>query len=298
MAKSRLHRAIDRVPGAFESSFAALDGRLGGVPGVVRSTLHAFGQHGGGMAAAAIAYYALLTMFPLLLLLILLASALLKDPSAQDRVFALLSQQSPVPLDTIRRILDESLRYQSSLGAAAVLTLVWSVSGVFTALEKAIQRAWEITKPRPFGRGQLLGLSIVVLVALGLVLSLASASIVGLVREQVEALIPFDFVQRLFTELAPLVLLFPAFWALYSFVPYQRVKARDALAGAVFTTAAWWVVKTLFALYLGANPGRYTALYGSLGALIALLVWIYTCAQALLLGAELSAQLARRREPK
>ena len=286
---------MDRIPDAVESSFDALDARLGGMPGVVRGTLEAYGRHGSGLAAAAVAYWALFSMFPLLLLLILLASVLLKDPAAQEQVFALLAEQSPVPLDAVSRVVEESLRYRGSLGAAAGLTLVWSASGVFASLERAIQRAWEITRPRPFWRARLLGFGMVVLVALGLILSLASASLVAFVRAQVEALIPLSFLQRLTTEIAPLVFLFPGIWALYWIVPYTNVRKRDALAGAAFTTAAWWVIKTLFSLYLSASPGRYTALYGSLGALIALLAWIYFSAQALLLGAELSSQMAYRR---
>lgn len=279
---SKIKRQMERAWRAVLARLQALDQRTGGVLSLFVDTVRSYSRHRGSQSAAAIAYYALVSIFPLILFLVLAAGMLLRSPEVQQRIFDLLSQQVPVSLDIVRQVVNESLRYRSSLSIVAAITLLWTSSGVFANLELGIQRAWELASRRPFWQGRLIGILMVVLLT------------VGLVQRTILGLIPFDFLQRVIVTLTPMVLLFPVFYLLYQFVPYTQVRPRYALGGAAFATVGWFLAKEGFSLYLASNPARYVALYGSLGTLIAFLLWVYISAQVLLLGAEVAAELHHR----
>lgn len=289
-----IRQSAERAMRSAGDFLRALDRRTGRVPSLLLDAVRSHIEHQGTQSAASIAYYALVSIFPLVLFLVLAAGTWLRQPEVQQRIFDFLSEQVPVSLDIVRQVVNESLRYRGSLGIVAALTLLWTSSGLFANLEQGIQRAWELASRRPFWRGRLVGILMVVLLAVGLLLSVASASIVGLVQETLLGLIPFDFIQRLAATLMPLALLFPVFYLLYQLVPYTRVRPRYALAGALFATVGWFAAKEAFSFYLSSNPARYVALYGSLGTLIAFLLWVYISAHVLLLGAEVAAAMHRR----
>jgi membrane protein len=295
---SRIQRLIERLTKRGQEIFDRLDKRSGGRLGLAVATMQAYGRHRGGLSAAAMAYYSLFAMFPLLLFLVVVLSTVLQSPQAEQELFDFISGQIPVSIDLIHTLVDQALMHRGAVGLIAGVSLLWSASGLFVNMEAAIQRAWEVAGARPFWQGRLVGLAMVLLLTIALILSLLSASIVGLVRMEVVALIPFQFLQRAIAELLPMIIVVPVFYALYKVVPYTKVHRNDALAGAAFASVGWLGIKLLFTYYLSANPARYSALYGSLGALIALLVWIYMTAEVLLIGAELSAELHRRRAAK
>jgi membrane protein len=78
------------------------------------------------------------------------------------------------------------------------------------------------------------------------------------------------------------------FTLLYIFVPCCKIKLKDALPGAVFSTGGWIITSLLFSFYIG-NFGSYTRLYGSIGGIVILLVWIYISCIIIILGGEINA---------
>jgi membrane protein len=295
---SRISRLIERITKRGQQIFKRLDERSGGRLGFIVAMLQAYSRHRGGLSAAAMAYYSLFAMFPLLLFLVVVLSTVLQSAGAEQDLFDFISAQIPVSLELIHTLVDQALMHRGAVGFIAAVSLLWSASGLFVNMQAAIQRAWEVAGARPFWQGRLVGVAMVVVLTVGLILSLLSASVVGLLKMQLITLIPSQFLQRVIAELFPMVIVVPIFYALYKIIPYTKVDRRDALGGAAFAAAGWLGIKLLFTYYLAANPARYSALYGSLGALIAVLVWIYMTAEVLIYGAELSAQLHRRRAAK
>lgn len=87
------------------------------------------------------------------------------------------------------------------------------------------------------------------------------------------------------------------FSALYYYIPCKRIKWFEALPGAIFTSLLWTILSMLFAYYVN-NYGNYSAVYGSIGAIIVLMLWLQITSTTILLGGELNALLAHDRELK
>jgi membrane protein len=87
------------------------------------------------------------------------------------------------------------------------------------------------------------------------------------------------------------------FSALYYYIPCKKIKWFEALPGAIFTSLLWTILSMLFAYYVN-NYGNYSAVYGSIGAIIVLMLWLQITSTTILLGGELNALLAHDRELK
>ena len=90
---------------------------------------------------------------------------------------------------------------------------------------------------------------------------------------------------RLFTFLALL--------GLYRWVPNTKVKWSEAFWGALMVTLAWKIATNGFTWYFSSGLVQYELVYGSLGAVVALILWIYISGLIILFGAHLSAATAR-----
>ena len=97
--------------------------------------------------------------------------------------------------------------------------------------------------------------------------------------------------------MVPAMFSFGAFVVLYRFVPNAPIKIGDVWPGALVAAIFFEVIKNGFSFYL-ANFGRYDVIYGSLGAVVAFLFWMYLAAVVLLLGAEVASEYPRVRSGK
>jgi len=110
---------------------------------------------------------------------------------------------------------------------------------------------------------------------------------------------PEDFlalwdVFRYFIILCVMVLIFAA---LYRYTPSKRLSWREVFPGSVFATIGWVIVSVGFSFYVN-NFGNYSRLYGSIGAVIILLTWLFLTSIIIILGGEVNATLAFDREGK
>jgi len=93
--------------------------------------------------------------------------------------------------------------------------------------------------------------------------------------------------------LVPWVVTFVLFFALYRWVPNVPVPRSAAASSAILAAMAWGGFARAFSWYLGSGLARYDLIYGSLGAIVALLYWIYWSSWIILFGAHLGATWAR-----
>ncbi len=257
--------------------------------------------------AAQTAYYFFFSLFPLILFSAPLLS-LLGDK--RDTVDSIMAKVAPaVPADAYRLIasvVNDVVFAQGAPGvmsAGALLTL-WAGSNVFSALTDTLNRAFAVTDTRPWWRktliafGFVIGAAVVGLVATIVLLDGENvvhvvAGFVGLggTSKTVWTIVQFP------VAIAFVILLA---WAIYYVLPDLRMTWGEALLGALIATMLWLVVTLAFRLYV-QHFGSYSRMYGTIGAVIVLLVWMYLTMLSILtagvVAAEVHGELSGRHTP-
>jgi membrane protein len=286
-----------------EKFYARLDQQLGGRLSLLVRTAMAFDQDDGPLMARSIAYYALFAIFPALLALMVIASTRLESQEVYDAILALVSEHLPMALDFVEANVEHLLKTRETVGAIALIGLIWSASGVFGAVYRAVNRAWGIPKSRLVLSEKLYGLAVMSIVGTFFLLTMGFSTGTSLLRSRLAAILVWEPLAQADARwllgwgstLLPAVLAVLAFVLAYRTMPRAPVQWRDVWAGGLIAGLVWETGKQLFGWYL-SNATRYNVLYGSVEAVIVFLLWAYLSAQIFLLGAELTAQVSRWRQ--
>lgn len=242
--------------------------------------------------AATISYYAFLSLFPLLLFVISLLGFFLESSRVQQEILVYVDSVFPASVELIRSDLQAIVREREGVGLIGLLGLLWTGTAIFSALEYALNTIWSVLTPRHFLKHYLLAFLLVLAGALLVLVSLIATSLVSSLkglffhyasdaRASLSLLLPFVSV------LVGLATSMAIFFLTYFVVPNVYHRWKDVWLGATVGGLSWETAKYAFSWYL-STLARYRLLYGTLGAAIALLVWIYISALILLFGAELN----------
>ncbi len=247
--------------------------------------------------AAAIAYYALFSFFPVVLLMITVSSFFFSSATAQKEVIAWAERYIPASGDLIRANFGQILRVRGTVSLLAILSLLWSGSGVFSALDRAVNRAWDVSELRPFWQQKLLAFGMIVGAGGLLLVSIVSTTFFSVIRRLRLPLTGWQLFGNLLPTLLPVALTILIFLLLYKILPNTTVRWSDVWLGALLTGLGWELAKYLFTWYL-TNFASYNLVYGSVALLIAFLAWSYYTGVILILGAEFTAEFAKARRAR
>jgi membrane protein len=247
--------------------------------------------------AAAIAYYALFSFFPVVLLMITVSSFFFSSETAKQEVIVWVERYMPASGNLIKANLGQILRVRGTASLVALLGLLWSASGVFTALDQAVNRAWDVTELRPFWRQKLLAFGMILGAGGLLFLSILSTTFFNVIRRLHLPLTGWQLLGNLLSTLLPVTLTVSIFLLLYKILPNTTVRWSDVWLGALLTGLGWELAKYLFTWYL-ANFASYNLVYGSVALIIAFLAWSYYTGVILILGAEFTAEFAKTRRAR
>ena len=246
-----------------------------------------------GQRAAAISYHVLFSLVPFVALLVSVLELTLPD-STHDRVVSWLVGVASLPPELAEGVdsaVEDAGPPASAAGAVALAALLWTASGMMGAVRSAFRAVWGSEADRPYLRGKLLDL-VLVLAAGVLVVSAFGLSLVIQVVTQASS----DVVAELggsesvsaFSALAQvlgsLALAFVAFTLLYRVVPPVPVTVREVVPGAIVAALGVQLASAGFSVYLD-RFADFSDVYGPLGAVLAFLVLVYIAAIVLLLGA-------------
>jgi membrane protein len=256
--------------------------------------LHQFHEHDLFTSSAAMSYFGLMALFPALLLMFAISNKLAAGSQLLTHAVDVYPGSSKFLRDTIEAF--------SDIGVGAIVTCIvlvfWAGSWVFAVIERALNRIWGTTS-RAFLHGRALTIGMVGLVGLLLATSVLVTSLMVALREmagrfsprQIErytllASVGSAFWQVLFAAVSYLVTV-ALFVLIYRFMPKAEVTLRDTLPGAFLAGLLWEIAKYIFALSL--HYFHYDQVYGSVGAVVAVLTWSYVSSLILLFGAQLTA---------
>lgn len=275
-----------------------LDGKSNGWLGVGERTYKGFTNHQGNANAAAIAYYTLFSVFPLTLLLVSLGSFVLDSEEAQRAALAVVGTYLPAAVELVESNIQRVLQLRGTASVVGLVGFIWAASGVFGSLSRGINKAWDLQRPRPAWAERALAAGLVLLIGLLFSLSLLSTAGFELVGRLAQIFLPETGLDglsllTLASTVLPYIFTVLLFAFLYAVLPSTMVRWSEALPGALLASFAWEVAKNGFTVYVG-RFASYSLVYGSLGAVIAMLLWSYISAMIILLGAEFTVQYARR----
>ncbi len=262
-------------------------------------TMHELSDDDATHMAAGIAYYALFSLFPLLLGLTALFSVFIDPESISSELTEFAGEYLPGAQSLIKENVEAALALRGALGLFAILGLFWSASAVFGAVNRSINRAWDVHVDRPL----LVSKPRQLLMALGVgALFFASIGAATMAREAQRiaeaglAGVGFldDIAGLVVLRAASVALTLASFLLIYKFMPNTRTYWRYIWPGAIVAAVLFEVAKNTFLFYVG-RFSNFENVYGSLAPVIALLLWTYVSAFILILGAELSSEYGRLR---
>ncbi len=274
------------------------NGFTGGSLGILNDAIQHFGDVRAAEATASIAYYAVFSLFPLLLALIAAGSFVLESEQVQRQVLDVVDEVFPVAQQLIERNIQGVLELRGTVGFVALIGLVWSAMGALTALIRNINHAWPGAEPRNFLEDRLMALGMVGGLAVLLALSSVSNTVLDVLAHFSVPLwgglsIYETSLWTILSSIVPRLFTFFALLGLYCWVPNTKVRWSEAFWGALAATLAWKIATNSFTWYLSSGIVQYELVYGSLGAIVALMLWIYIVSLITLFGAHLSAAIAR-----
>lgn len=259
---------------------------------VLIQTVQSFSTHRMPELAAALAYYGVLALFPLLLVLIALSSTFVAGNQGVQQTIHFVGQYLPGAEFELQSILAQVLEARGPATLIGVVTLIWSASGLFDVLQNGMSRAWNTPAPRSLIKQRFY--SIAAVGGLGL-LFLVSVVVSTVTNDAVQfALGQNEASVEVAGNVLGFIASFLAFVVLYRVFPNAYVPWLAVLASALSAALLWEMAKHIYEIYL-LYFARFNLVYGSVGALIGLLLWMYISAMILLFGGELAAVLGRRR---
>jgi membrane protein len=277
-----------------------MDRLSGGMLGIIVDAFRTFGETQAAQAAAGMAYYAMFSLFPLIIALIAAGSFLVNRDWVMSRVVGAITGVLQVSTSLIEQNVTRVFQLRGAVGAAGLVGLIWSASGVFSSLVYNVNRAWDQAPEPGFIRQRLMAVLMVIILILLMITSVVASSILSLLSSLNVPIITSaglgnQTVVRIVSTVAPFFFILLMFLGIYRWIPTPRVSWRAAAAGAALATAGWGVAAKGFQLYLTSGLVNYQLVYGSLGAIVALLFYIYISSQIALFGAHLTAFIDRNR---
>ncbi len=269
--------------------------------GVVRRTVAESREDNLPDLAAALTYYSILSIFPALIALVSIAGIV--GQSATKPLLTNIGAFTPsAARDILRSAVTGLTQGRSSAGLVFILGLIgaiWAASAYVAAFMRAANIVWDVEEGRPIWKT--LGVRVGVTLVTVVLLTAAAVAVVltGGVARKAGTLLGIGETGVRIWDVAkwPVLVLIGAlvFGLLYYASPNVRHGTfRSILPGGLTAVLLWLAASALFAVYV-ANFGSYNKTYGSLGAIVVFLVWLWISNLAILVGAELNAELARGR---
>jgi membrane protein len=259
---------------------------------LAKQVLVEFGEDAMPTYAAALAYRALFALFPFLLFLVALLGVL-----HLPQLFEWMQQQAAllVPaqaMDQVTRVIDEMQTPQGGLLSLGIALALWSAaSGVIAAMD-ALNVAYDVKETRPAWKRYPLAFLYTVGIA---ALMILAAAFMVLGPQLAAPIADFFGVERVFVTVwsvlrwpVAVMLLLLVIALLYYLGPNIEQPFRYITPGSVIAVVVWIAASVGFGFYV-AHFGNYNATYGSIGAIIIMLLYFYISSSVLLLGAEVNA---------
>ncbi|MGH2588922.1 MAG: YihY/virulence factor BrkB family protein, partial [Dehalococcoidia bacterium] len=257
-----------------------------------------FHEQNGTTSAAAISYYVLFSLFPLLIVLVAVFGLIVRDPEIQEQVVDAIVEQIPQEVNLREQVetvvAGVAEARNGLLGLIGLLGTAWTASGMFTALRRALNRAFDVPGMRSFLHGKAIDLVSIIGVTGLAALSVLTTTVLSVfqawTRETIDAGVS-ELSWWLLARLVPFAMSFITFLAVYRLIPNVTARFRELWVGALLATVGFEAAKAGFGFYV-TRVGSYEV-YGALGVVVAFLFLVYVVASIVMFAAEVTSEMVK-----
>lgn len=279
------------------------------VPGPIRApfqvsvrTLQFYFDDSCSTYAAAIAYYAIFALVPLALVILSVFGLVVSQQRIVNFVFDQLPLKDTVSVrENVEAIVKKAHEISVAGLSFGLVALIWSASGIFSAIRNGLNAAMRRKRPRPYWRSKLLDFLLIPCLGLLIIISISLTAGAQILIDGVGSLGPLNLNTniplRAVSYVLPLLVSLITFALLYRYVPSARPGWGEAFAGAALAAVLFELVKNLYALIFSMTSfSKDTAIYAGFGTALGFLLWLFINASVMLLGAEFgrAVRIARR----
>lgn len=251
--------------------------------------------------AAQASFFIVMAAFPFIMMLMTVVQ-LIPNLSARDvesTILALIPDVRQVAPLVQNIIIDLYTKSPATVLSVTIVVALWSASKGMQGVERGLNRAYECPIQRNYLVSRLVNMGYTLLFLLTCILSLLFLVFGDSIQSFLDNTFPIaaDVAKNILStrSFLAIVLLVACFTGLYTYLPHRHLLARRQLPGALFSTFGWMLFSYGFSMYFNFFS-RFSYIYGSLTAIILLMLWIYFCICILFLGAEINCHLDRLRQ--
>ncbi|GAB4147188.1 MAG: YihY/virulence factor BrkB family protein [Sphingomonadales bacterium] len=264
---------------------------------IARGTIAGFMRHEGPVMAGHLAFLGLMSLFPFFIFLMAVAGAVGGSTLGREAIEQMLAtapnQVSTIIEKPLMQVLDGA---GTGILTFGILVAIWTAASGIEAARTAVRRAYRNQAIRPAWSRRIESLGLVVAAAVLILIGMAIQVVGPVIWSAISGHLPlpglFDLLWRwLQFFLSPLSLLAALYLSYLALTP-RRIAPRIRLPGALVALALWLLTANGLSLYL-KYFGRYDIVYGSLGGVMIVLIFLYLIGIAFILGAEVNAAATR-----
>ena len=245
--------------------------------------------------AAGLSYYFVMSLFPLLIVFAATVASL-PVPNLFDQALGLASRFMPhESMGLIKAVLRQVITpHRGTFMSFGIVGTIWAASGGFSSMMEALNVAYDVPESRPFWKTRPLAIGLTFLIGILLVIALAlmlvGPNFGGWLAAKVGLGSIFVAVWPYLRWSIAVAFAVLAIELIYFLAPNVRQRFRRTLPGAALAVACWLLLSWALGIYF-QHFTNLNKTYGTLAAAIALMVWLYWTAFAILLGGEINADL-------
>lgn len=272
---------------------------------LVRLVIKKIGDDELSTRSAALSYYFLLALFPLFLFLLSLIGAIAGAHSQlQDNIVNSISRVAPGgAAELVRSVVSQTFKASGGIKlATGMLGALWAASGGMSAVLVSLNVVYRLTETRPWWKQKVTVVGLTVALAGLIIIALVLALYGGRIGQSLAAHLALGEIFRVAWQVLQWPVSFAAMFVAFSLVYYyapnvEHRKWSWVTPGSASGVALWLLASLGFRLYLHFF-NSYSATYGSLGAAIILVLWLYITGFAILAGGEINSIIERQSEKK
>jgi membrane protein len=263
-----------------------------GIIALLKASLNEFGADNGTLLAASVSFTLLFSIFPLALVAVYIAGSFAASPNVQEQIIRGIGYLLPVSRQLIMSTISHISAARGAIGVVALIALVWGGLSFFNSVRVSLNAVWGIRRPHRIFKAQLINLIMMIGAAILLFLSVLITAMFSIIHEPGIQVKGAEFMRstlamRILANILATGFAFLVFLLLYRFIPSIRPKWKDIWIGALAAAVFFEITKVIFIWYIRVfSP--YDLVYGSIGGLIAFLMWTYLSALVFLFIAKIT----------